>query len=507
MGAPFTATALEIRDAVQRGRRRAVDIARDALARAHALNPSLNAFLELFDERALTHAAWVDAHVAAGKGKSLPLAGVPVAIKDNICLGPDGHTPGDGAGYGGRTTCASRMLEHYRSPFTATAAQRLIDAGAIILGKTNLDEFAMGSSTEHSAFGPTRNPHDPSCVPGGSSGGSAAAVAAGICPIALGSDTGGSIRQPAALCGVVGVKPTYGRVSRLGLVAFASSLDQIGPFAANTTDAALALEAISGLDRGDSTSAPHPVPAWSDSIDEAIKPLVIGVPRQAYGDAVHPDMRLAFEAAIAAFERAGASLRAIDLPILDEGVAAYYIVAPAEASSNLARYDGVRYGRRAALAPGEGLDALYERSRAEGFGAEVKRRILLGTHVLSSGYYDAYYATACRARRVLLDGFNAAFAAGCRCILTPTTTGPAFGLGEKSADPLAMYLEDIFTVAANLAGLPAISIPAGVSKGAGASLPLGVQLVAPAYGEDVMLRAARMLERELPPPPRPIMPA
>lgn len=496
MDAPHTARA--IRDAVQRGQRRAVDVVRDALDLAHALNPRLNTFLELFDERALSHAAWVDAHVAAGKGLSLPLAGVPVAIKDNICLGPDLFVPGDAIGYAGRTTCASKMLAEYRSPFTATAAQRLVNAGAILLGKTNMDEFAMGSSTEHSAFGPALNPHDPTRVPGGSSGGSSAAVAAGICPLALGSDTGGSIRQPAALCGVVGVKPTYGRVSRLGLVAFASSLDQIGPMARDTTDAALALEAICGLDRADSTSAPHAVPAWGASIDDPVRPLVIGVPRQARNNALHPDMARAFEAAISACVRAGASIREIDLPLLDEAVAAYYIVAPAEASSNLARYDGVRYGRRASLAPGEGLDALYERSRSEGFGDEVKRRIMLGTHVLSSGYHDAYYATACRARRRLLDEFNAAFASGCHCVLTPTTTGPAFRLGEKSSNPLAMYLEDVFTVAANLAGLPAMSLPAGHAVIDGVPLPLGVQLIAPAFAEDVMLRTARMLERELP---------
>jgi aspartyl-tRNA(Asn)/glutamyl-tRNA(Gln) amidotransferase subunit A len=492
-------SAKSIRGAVAKGKASATEIAREALTRAEQAKP-LNAFLQLFPDKALAAAREVDARVAAGE--DLPLAGVPVAIKDNICLGPDGAKVGDGRGYGGRTTCASRILENYESPYTATAAQKLIDAGAVIIGKTNLDEFAMGSSTEHSAFGPTRNPWDVGRVPGGSSGGSAAAVAARVVPVALGSDTGGSIRQPAGLCGLVGVKPTYGRVSRYGLVAFASSLDQIGPLTTTVDDAALLLNVMCGLDPRDSTSAAKPPTGFSAELERPVLNLVVGVPRQARSHANHPTVSAALENAIAVFRSLGALIVDVDLPLTDYGIAAYYIVAPAEASSNLARFDGIRYGRRAELKHGEGLFDLYCKSRSEGFGAEVKRRIMLGTHVLSSGYYEAYYNTALKVRRKILADFNAAFqgdpasAQPCHVILMPATPGPAFKLGEKTADPLAMYLEDVYTVGVNLAGLPGMTLPAGFAEVEGKHLPVGVQLVAPAFEESVMLRAARMFEQE-----------
>lgn len=489
-------SAAEIAAAVRSREVSAAQVVSVAIDRIERVNPGLNAFVDVFKARAMSAAEDVDARVA--KGAALPLAGVPVAVKDNMCLGPDLHAPGDGRGYGGRTTCASRILENYRSPFTATAVQRLISAGAVIVGKTNLDEFAMGSSTERSIFGPTRNPWDTDRVPGGSSGGSACAVAARMTPLALGSDTGGSIRQPASHCGVVGVKPTYGRVSRYGLVAFASSLDQIGPMATSVADAALALEVLCGHDPLDSTSAPRAATGWSAELDLPISNLRVGVPRQARGAGVQPGVSAALDRAIEGLRAKGARYVEVDLPLTDEGIAAYYIIAPAEASSNLARFDGVRYGRRAALAPGEGLFDLYCKSRGEGFGEEVQRRIMLGTHVLSAGYYDAYYTTAQRVRRRVLDDFRAAFGA-CDVILMPAAPGPAFRIGEKLGDPLAMYLEDVFTVGVNLAGLPGMSVPAGFVNEGGKELPVGVQIIAPAFEEGVMLRAARMLESALAP--------
>ena len=491
---------------------------RAALDRLDALNPKLNAFLQPLPDQALAAARALDARLAAGEPPG-PLAGVPIAIKDNLCLGPD-------TGYArARTTCASRFLETYESPFTATAVRRLIAAGAIIVGKTNLDEFAMGSSGEHSAFGPTRNPWDPSRVPGGSSAGSAAAVAAGIVPIALGSDTGGSIRQPAGLCGIVGLKPTYGRVSRYGLVAFASSLDQIGPFTRTVADAAAVLTALCGHDPLDSTcgepsGAGVPpaggrdgrptVPDFSRDLDTPITKPVIGIPRQARSSANHPAVAAALENAIAVYTSLGAEVRDIDLPHTDYGIAAYYIVANAEASSNLARFDGIRYGRRAKLARGGGDDLmdLYCRSRSEGFGPEVQRRIMLGTYVLSAGYYDAYYLTALKVRRKIKADYDGAFgsratggvsaSAGCDAILMPSSPTPAFKLGEKSGggDPLAMYLEDFYTVGVNLAGLPAIVLPGGFANEGGVALPVGIQLIAPAWEEARLLRLARRFERE-----------
>jgi aspartyl-tRNA(Asn)/glutamyl-tRNA(Gln) amidotransferase subunit A len=477
----------EIRDAVNARRASAGDAVRKALGAADR-SAALNAFRDIFPEEAMAQAARIDARVAAGE--RLPLAGVPLALKDNICV------------CYGRTTCGSKMLENYRSPFTATAAQRLIDAGAIVIGKTNLDEFAMGSSGENSAFGPTKNPHDQSRVPGGSSSGSAAAVAAGVVPLALGSDTGGSIRQPAAFCGLVGVKPTYGRVSRYGLVAFASSLDQIGPLTASVEDAAIALGVLCGHDPLDSTSASHAVPDLSHQLDSPIDDLTLAVPRQARSEANHPDVARVFEETISVYRSLGAKIVDVDLPLTDAAIAAYYIVAPAEASSNLARFDGVRYGHRAELKPGESLMDLYCRSRAEGFGPEVRRRIMLGTHVLSSGYYDAYYTTALKARRKILDDYNRALRVGAHAILLPATPGPAFKIGEKTSDPLAMYLEDVYTVGVNLAGLPAMVVPAGFATVDEKKLPIGVQLIGAAFDEATMLRTGRMLERELDVSPR-----
>jgi aspartyl-tRNA(Asn)/glutamyl-tRNA(Gln) amidotransferase subunit A len=472
---------------VRKRERSALEVARRAIDEAER-HQSLGAFISLFPEATLGAAAEVDRRVAMGE--ALPLAGVPIAVKDNICVS---------APYPGRTTCGSRMLAGYESPFTATAVKRLIDAGAVIVGKTNMDEFGMGSSTEHSAFGPTRNPHDPSRVPGGSSGGSAAAVAAGIVPVALGSDTGGSIRQPASHCGVVGVKPTYGRVSRYGLVAYASSLDQIGPMAGTVKDAALVLEALCGADVHDATTAHQPPPGLVACLDEPVKDLVVGVPRQARSGANHAAVTSTLDGTIARLRAGGATVIDIDLPLLDEAIAAYYIIAPAEASSNLARFDGVRYGHRADLRAGEGLYELYCRSRAEGFGPEVKRRIMLGTHVLSSGYYDAYYNTALRVRRRVLNDFNRAFAGcdgcpACHVVLMPAAPGPAFKIGEKTTDPLAMYLEDMYTVAVNLAGLPAMTVPCGFAEVDGKRLPIGMQLVGAAFDEGTVMRVGAVVE-------------
>ncbi|MFG0259156.1 MAG: Asp-tRNA(Asn)/Glu-tRNA(Gln) amidotransferase subunit GatA, partial [Phycisphaerales bacterium JB041] len=384
----------------------------------------------------------------------------------------------------------AEALEGYRSPFAATAVRRLTEAGAIVVGKTNLDEFGMGSSCEHSAFGPTRNPWDHSRVPGGSSGGSAAAVAAGLVPLALGSDTGGSIRQPAALCGVVGLKPTYGRVSRYGLVAYASSLDQIGPIAGSVEDCGLALAVMQGVDPHDATSADRPAAAEQVRAGTGLDGVVLGVPGLAFGPHNDPEAAAVIARAIETLRDAGAKIRPIELPHADHAVAAYYVIASAEASSNLARYDGVRYGRRAALSAGATLDEMYTRTRTEGFGAEVKRRIMLGTHVLTSGYYDAYYLTALRARRRIAEDYASAFAAGCDAVLMPATPGPAFALGAKLTDPLMMYAEDVYTVGASLAGLPAASVPAGLVETAGSRLPVGLQLIAPAWGEAALLGLA-----------------
>lgn len=505
MSSSATPTAHVIASAVNARSTSAVQFTREALDRLTAAEPRIDAFLDTFPDAALRHAALIDERIASGE--QLPLAGVPIAIKDNLVIGPDLHTPGDAMGYGGRTTCASRILENYRSPFTATSVQRLIDAGAIIIGKTNMDEFAMGSSCEHSAFKVTRNPHDPDHVPGGSSGGSAAAVGAGVVPIALGSDTGGSIRQPASYCGMYGLKPTYGRVSRSGLVAYASSLDQVGPMASDLSDLALATQVICATDPLDSTSSSR-AGEWnlgssgaSSIVDAMTKPIIgltIGVPAQARSAANHPDVTRVLNETIVALQRIGATVVDVDLPMTDYGIAAYYIVAAAEASSNLARFDGIRYGRRASLEPGQGLVDLYCRSRSEGLGQEVQRRIMLGTYVLSSGYYDAYYNTALKARRLIKQDFDTCFAGisshpACHAVLMPAAPGPAFKIGEKSSDPLALYLEDVYTVGVNLAGLPGLTIPAGWTA-ASPRLPIGMQLIGRAFDELTLLRIAAMLK-------------
>ncbi len=417
-----------------------------------------------------------------------PLAGIPVAVKDNLATA---DLP---------TTCGSRILEDYRSPYEATAVRRLRRAGAIVLGKTNMDEFAMGSSTENSAFGPTRNPWHPERVPGGSSGGSAAAVAAGIVPVAVGSDTGGSVRQPASFCGVVGVKPTYGRVSRYGLVAFASSLDQVGALGRTVRDTAALLEVLSGHDPLDATSANRSVPPLEEACARGVRGLVVGVPREYFPSGLDPAVGRLAERALAALEKAGAEVRDVSLPHTEYAIPAYYIIAPAEASSNLARYDGVRFGRRCREVGS--TEKLYELSRSEGFGTEVKRRILLGTYALSAGYYDAYYGRAQEARAVIAGDFRKVFANGVDVLFTPTSPTPAFALGERLHDPYQMYLSDVFTVPANLAGVPALSVPIGLAGG----LPVGGQLMAGHWREDTLLSAASTLEAELGavgPPPLP----
>ena len=452
----------------------------EAMSREEEGAPPLNAFLCSDQEAALARARRIDASASTVR-RALPLAGVPVAVKDNI------------AAAGLPTTCGSRILEAYYSPYEATAVRRLREAGAIVLGKTNLDEFAMGSSTEHSAFGPTRNPRDRERVPGGSSGGSAAAVAAGIVPAALGSETGGSVRQPAAFCGTVGIKPSYGRVSRYGLVAFASSLDQIGTFGRTVADAARVLQVIAGPDPYDSTSAGRPVPDLVAACAGDAHGLVVGVPSEYFPLDLDAEVAARCRAAIDALAGEGAEIREVSLPHTRLAIPTYYVLAPAEASSNLARYDGVRYGLRAPAADTT-LD-LYERTRSLGFGTEVKRRIVLGTFVLSAGYHDQYYERAQRVRTLIADDFRAIFESGVHVLFTPTTPTPAFRIGEKAGDPYEMYLSDVFTVTANLAALPAISVPIGEVSG----LPVGGQFIADRWAEPVMLRAAAALERTLRP--------
>ncbi|MER3453416.1 MAG: Asp-tRNA(Asn)/Glu-tRNA(Gln) amidotransferase GatCAB subunit A, partial [Acidimicrobiia bacterium] len=444
--------------------------------RIRAREHELHAFNLVAADAALAEAAEVDRRVVAGQDPG-PLAGVPVALKDNLCT------------RGIPTTCSSRILDGWRPPYDATVVERLRAAGAVVIGKTNLDEFAMGSSTENSAFGPSRNPHDPSRVPGGSSGGSAVAVAAGFAAVALGSDTGGSIRQPAALCGVVGVKPTYGAVSRYGLVAFASSLDQIGPFATTVADAALVLEVIGGHDPRDSTSIPAPAPALVAALEEGVDGLRIGVVRELV-EGCAPDVRARVEAAAEALRAAGAKVDEASVPAAVYGLSAYYLIAPAEASSNLARYDGVRYGLRV---EGDDITETYCRTRAAGFGPEVKRRIMLGTYALSAGYYDAYYARAQRVRTLIIRDFERAYA-DFDVLIGATSPTVAFPFGAK-ADPLSMYLSDVFTIPSNLAGHPAMSVPYGTGEG---GLPVGVQVLAPARGEPVMFRVGAALERSAP---------
>jgi aspartyl-tRNA(Asn)/glutamyl-tRNA(Gln) amidotransferase subunit A len=472
----FPDTALDIRSAVAARSLSAVDVCRATLDRIAQLDGPLHAFLHVDERGALERAARLDREHAVSR--DLPLLGVPIAVKDNICTA------------GVRTTAASRLLEDYVPPYSATVVQRLERAGAVIVGKTNCDEFAMGSSTEHSAFGPTRNPWAPDRSPGGSSGGSAAAVAAGMVPIALGSDTGGSIRQPAALCGVLGLKPTYGRVSRYGLIAFGSSLDQIGPFARTAADAAAVLAVLAGHDPCDSTSADARVDDYPAALAGGPPPLRIGVPRALLDQGVEPGVRESFTQGLDALRDAGATIVDVALPHAPLAIPVYYLVANAEASSNLARYDGVRYGTRAAGA--ESLTAMYYATRAR-FGAEAKRRIMIGTFVLSAGYYDAYYAKAQQVRTLIRRDYERAFA-DVNLVAMPTSPTVAFRLGERTADPLQMYLSDVFTVAANLAGLPAISVPCGFSGG----LPVGLQLTAGRFAESALLAAAHAVEQRIP---------
>jgi len=472
------ATARSIRDGVAAGQLSAVDVVRACLDRIAAVNPALNAFNLVDAERALSRAQAVDRRRAEGSTLG-PLAGVPIALKDNMNV------------RGMRTTASSRILERFVPPYDATVVRHLEHAGAIIVGKTNCDEFAMGSSTENSAFGPVRNPWALDRIPGGSSGGSAAAVASRCVPLALGSDTGGSIRQPAAFCGVVGLKPTYGRVSRYGLLAFASSLDQIGPFARTVADAALVLSALSGADPCDATTADESVPDFTRALTGDVKGVRVGVPRAFVSHGVDEDVREAFEGALDTLRGGGATLVDVELPHAQYAIPVYYLVCTAEASSNLARYDGVKYGYRAPAAKHESLKDMYSRSRDEGFGPEVKRRIMLGTYVLSAGYYDAFYLKALQVRTLLRRDYDQAFERA-DVIAMPTTPTPPFRLGEKTGDPLQMYLADVFTVSANLAGLPGISVPCGFSPD---GLPIGFQLMGRMFDESTLLRVADAYER------------
>ena len=468
------ATVVDIAQDIASGKTSATEVLEQHLQRINERESEINAFNLVTTEQARQTAAQVDADIKAGK-KLGPLAGVPVALKDNMCT------------RGIETTCSSKILEGWKPPYDATVVTRLQQAGAVMIGKTNLDEFAMGSSTENSAFGPTKNPLDTSRVPGGSSGGSAAAVAAGFAAASLGSDTGGSIRQPASLCGLVGVKPTYGLVSRQGIVAFASSLDQVGPFTHTVADAALMMEVIGGHDPLDSTSLPQPMPSLSSVLEQGVKGMRIG--RLAdMPDGCEPEVLARMDAAYTALQSAGATIVDISLPSLSYCLTAYYLVAPAEASSNLARYDGVRYGMR--VETGD-LHSMYGATRAAGFGAEVKRRIMLGTYALSAGYFDAYYGKALKVRRLIANDFAAAYEK-CDVILTPTSPTVAFPLGDKTSDPLTMYLCDIFTIPTNLAGHAAMSVPFGTGAH---NLPVGVQVLAPALGEQTMFRVAAELER------------
>ena len=467
-------TALEIRDAVRNGRASAREVCRAALDAVFEAEPRIHAFLTVAPDRALAAAARLDADRA--RCASLPLAGVPVAIKDNLCTA------------GLRTTAGSRMLESFVPPYDASAVRRLEEAGAIVVGKTNCDEFAMGSSTEYSAFGPTRNPVDLSRTPGGSSGGSAAAVASLAVPLALGSDTGGSVRQPASFCGVLGLKPTYGRVSRYGLIAFASSLDQVGVFSRTAADAALALQAVAGADPADATAASRAVPDYAAALDRRAAGLRVGVPADLLAEGLDAEVAACFETALARLEALGLQPREITLPHSRYAVPVYHLVANAEASANLARYDGVRYGYRAA--PSGTVTEMYEATRGEGFGPEVKRRIMLGTYVLSAGYYEAYYRKGQQVRTLIREDFEAAFRE-VDLVALPTAPTPAFPLGERLGDPLQMYLADLFTAGPSLAGLPALSVPCGTTR---EGLPVGLQLVGRMFDEAGLLRVAEAFE-------------
>jgi aspartyl-tRNA(Asn)/glutamyl-tRNA(Gln) amidotransferase subunit A len=468
-------TATELLALQATGQVSAAEVADAFLAAVRDREPKLRSFTLVDEESARKQAAAVDAKRKAGQplGK---LAGVPVAVKDVLCT------------RGVRTTCSSKILEHFVPPYDAHVVERLRAEDAVIVGKTNMDEFAMGSSTENSAYMVTRNPWDTTRIPGGSSGGSAAAVAGCQAPLSLGTDTGGSIRQPAALCGIVGLKPTYGRVSRYGLIAFASSLDQVGPFAHDVRDCALLLEAIAGHDKRDSTSVNEPVPAYTKTLDQPVKGLRIGVPKEFFGQGLDAEIETAVRTALKEYEKQGATLVDVSLPHSPYALAAYYIVAPAEASSNLARFDGMHYGHRTKQKAD--LIGTYSKSRGEGFGPEVRRRIMIGTYVLSSGYKDAYYVKALKVRRLVKGDYDKAFES-CDVVMGPTTPTAAFKAGEKADDPLAMYLSDVYTVACNLAGLPGLSLPCGFTTG---GLPIGLQLLGPPFAEEKLLRIARMYE-------------
>jgi aspartyl-tRNA(Asn)/glutamyl-tRNA(Gln) amidotransferase subunit A len=471
----LTGSTLDLTRRLARGELRSVELTTACLAAIDEYDGAVGAFLAVNRDAALARAEAIDRKRRAGQPVGR-LAGLPVAIKDVLCTA------------GERTTCASLMLEGFVPPYDAHVIERLRAEDAVLIGKTNMDEFAMGSATENSAFQPTRNPWDLARSPGGSSGGSAAAVAAGMAPLAIGTDTGGSIRQPAAFCGIVGMKPTYGRVSRYGLVAFASSLDQVGPFAGDVGGAALLLEAIAGHDRRDATSLDVPVPEFSRTVDEPLEGLRIGIAREHFAEGLDAEVETAVRAALDVYRSQGAEIVEIGLPHSKYAVAVYYLIAPAEASSNLARYDGVHYGHRAERF--ENMIDMYAATRGEAFGDEVKRRIMLGAYALSAGYYDAYYLKALKVRRLIRRDFDQAFEC-CDVIASPVTPRPAYRIGELAEDPLAMYLEDIYTIGANLAGLPALSVPAGFSR---EGLPIGLQLVGPPLQEERLLRAAGMFE-------------
>ena len=469
---------LSLRDAAARVRRRetsSVELVRAALDRIAAVEPAVGAFLSVTEAEALAAAAAIDRRIAAGEDPG-PLAGVPVGIKDIICTA------------GIRTTAGSRILERFVPAYDATVTARLKRAGAVIVGKLNCDEFAMGSSTENSALGTTRNPWDGNRVPGGSSGGSGAAVAAGECHAALGTDTGGSVRLPAAFCGVVGLKPTYGRVSRYGVIAYASSLDQVGPLARDVADTALMLEAIAGHDPADSTASPRPVPSYLAALEQGVRGLRLGLPREYFVEGMQPEVEAGVRAAVRELERLGAIVEPVSLPHTEYAIATYYLIATAEASSNLARYDGIRYGLRV---PADSLGAMYEASRAAGFGTEVKRRIMLGTYALSAGYYDAYYLKAQQVRTLIRRDFEQVFQR-CEALVTPVAPTTAFRLGEKIADPLTMYLSDIFTISVNLAGLPGLALPCGFDA---SGLPIGLQVIGRPFDEETVLRVGAAYER------------
>jgi len=462
--------AYAVRDAVNAGEISAREVAETALRRIEAADGTLKAFLAVEPERVLARAGEIDRKVKDGP---LPLAGVPVAVKDNLCT------------KGVRTTCASKILENWIPPYDATAVARLEAAGAVVVGKTNCDEFAMGSSTENSAFQATRNPYDLDRIPGGSSGGSAVAVAAGMATLALGSETGGSVRQPSSFCNITGLKPTYGRISRYGLVAYASSLDCVAPMGNSPRDIALLLSQVAGRDGHDSTSSPMPVPDYESELRQPVKGMRLGIPKEFFGEGLDAEVRAAIEAGIKNAESLGCEIVEVSLPHTPYAIADYYIIAPAEASSNLARYDGVRYGYRVD-APKDLLD-MYQRTRSTGFGAEVRRRIMIGTYALSSGYYDAYYGRAMKVRTLIKRDYDLAFER-VDALVSPVSPTPAFKIGEKSSDPLSMYLSDIYTVTANLAGIPGVSVPCGFTRD---GLPIGLQLLGRQFQEGALLRLAQ----------------